>query len=252
MYHPYFRGKQYELITIRETASLLKRANFRPVIEPVRETLSGLKKALDAMVEVQGQAIVIVNPHHGDLSEDGGSLTDLLKEEFRDAPNNISAGILLKHGMTVDEAYKCFTAHADHSPTFIHAGFTEAKNLVGKLGKQTKEQSHIFVEDFCRKLYRRHFEGAHRVLVGDGFRRKRNRDYELIESFSDLHVTFRDEGMDGFGDFLIVGDDYSETGGPAYAVAIHLTFIDPDLDDANLSLRLESSGHTERPGGKVR
>ena len=37
--------------------------------------------------------------------------------------------------------------------------------------------------------------------------------------------------MDGFGDFLIVGDDYSESGGPAYAVAIHLTFIDPDNDD---------------------
>jgi hypothetical protein len=31
--------------------------------------------------------------------------------------------------------------------------------------------------------------------------------------------------MDGFGDFLIVGDDYSESGGPAYAIAIHLTFI---------------------------
>jgi len=38
--------------------------------------------------------------------------------------------------------------------------------------------------------------------------------------------------MDGFGDFSIVGDDYSESGGPAYAVAIHLTFIDPDQDGA--------------------
>ena len=38
--------------------------------------------------------------------------------------------------------------------------------------------------------------------------------------------------MDGFGDFLIVGDDYSEGGGPAYAVAIHLTFIDPEQDDS--------------------
>ncbi|KGC60059.1 hypothetical protein X963_5679 [Burkholderia pseudomallei MSHR7498] len=37
--------------------------------------------------------------------------------------------------------------------------------------------------------------------------------------------------MDGFGDFLMVGDDYSEGGGPAYAVAIHLTYIDPDKDD---------------------
>jgi hypothetical protein len=37
--------------------------------------------------------------------------------------------------------------------------------------------------------------------------------------------------MTGFGDFLIVGDSYCEGGGPAYAVAIHLTFIDPDKDD---------------------
>ncbi len=38
--------------------------------------------------------------------------------------------------------------------------------------------------------------------------------------------------MDGFGDFLIVGDDYTESGGPAYAVTIHLTFIDSDQDDS--------------------
>jgi hypothetical protein len=37
--------------------------------------------------------------------------------------------------------------------------------------------------------------------------------------------------MDGFGDFLIVGDEYSETGGPAYAVAIHITCIDQNQDD---------------------
>jgi hypothetical protein len=53
-----------------------------------------------------------------------------------------------------------------------------------------------------------------------------------MESFSDLHVTYPEEGMNGFGDFLTVGDEYSESGGPAYAVAIHLTFIDPDKDDA--------------------
>ena len=37
--------------------------------------------------------------------------------------------------------------------------------------------------------------------------------------------------MDGFGDFLIVGDDYSDAGGPAYAVCIHLTYIDNTRDD---------------------
>ena len=85
---------------------------------------------------------------------------------------------------------------------------------------------------FCGKLYQKHFKGAKRVLLRDGFERMRNADYVLVTPFSDLHATFGDEDMDGFGDFLIVGDEYRESGGPAYAVAIHLTFIDPDQDNA--------------------
>ena len=46
MYHPYFRGKQFELITIRETADLMARANFVPIIEPVKEALKGLERCL--------------------------------------------------------------------------------------------------------------------------------------------------------------------------------------------------------------
>ena len=80
------------------------------------------------------------------------------------------------------------------------------------------------------------------MLLRDGFNKKlRNKDYPLAESFSDLHITYRDENMDGFGDFLMVGDDYSETGGPAYAVAIHLTFIDRDKDNVMQIYHFKSS-----------
>jgi hypothetical protein len=231
VYHPYFRGKQYELITIRELAPLFKTAGFRPIIEPVKEALSGLRKALDAIVEVDGRAIVIVNPHHGDLSGQAKPLTELLKNEFLDLPG-IAAGILLKPKMTPDQVMACYKEHSAHTPVLIHAGFSEAKALAEKLGTLTKSQSHIFFAQYCGKLYQKHFKEAHRVLLKDGFQRKRNKDYVLVEPFSDLHATFKDEGMDGFGDFLIVGDEYSETGGPAYAIAIHLTFIDPDQDDS--------------------
>lgn len=37
MYYPYFRGKQYELITIRENAQRMADSTFVPVIEPVSE-----------------------------------------------------------------------------------------------------------------------------------------------------------------------------------------------------------------------
>jgi hypothetical protein len=230
VYHPYFRGKQYELITIREMAAQLAEAEFRPIVEPVRETLNGLHKALDAIKEADGKAVVIVNPHHGDLSLDGSTLSDLLKENFLDLPG-ISAGLLLSSELTTKQVMGLYGEHEAHTPVFIHAGFDEPKRLIETLDVALKHQCHIFLDRFCGKLYQRHFKGAHRVLVRDGFERKRNRDYTLIEPFSDLHATFQDEGMDGFGDFLVVGDDFSETGGPAYAVAIHLTFIDDEQDD---------------------
>jgi hypothetical protein len=230
MYHPYFRGKQFDLLCIREMAPVFKKAGFCPIIEPVRDVLGGLNRALDAVVAAGGRAIVIVNPHHGDLSVSGAPLSDLLKEKYLNLPG-ISAGILLRHDTSSAEALRCRRIHAAHSPTLIHAGFGEAKALAEKLGEQTKNQSHVFIEKYSGRLYQKHFRGGNRILVRDGFERKRNRDYEPLEPFSDLHATFPDDGMDGFGDFLIVGDEYSEAGGPAYAVAIHLTFIDPDQDD---------------------
>lgn len=231
MYHPYFRGKQYELITVREMAPLLKAAGFCPIIEPVRETLSGLQKALEAVAKEDGSAIVIVNPYHGDLSDSGEPLTKLLNKEFLDSPH-ISAGILLTQRITLNDALQCYTAHLEHRPAFIHAGFTDAKGLAEKLAQPMQGQHHIFVDEFCGKLYQKHFKGSHKVLIHDGFQKKRNKDYGFTEHFSDLHATFEEEGMNGFGDFLIVGEDYVESGGPAYAIAIHLTFINPDQDYA--------------------
>ncbi|MGP9635420.1 sce7725 family protein, partial [Halomonas sp. AOP43-A1-21] len=60
MYYPYFRGKQFELITIREMSELLAEKSFVPVIEPVRESLNSLKKTLTAICDAGGHAIVIV------------------------------------------------------------------------------------------------------------------------------------------------------------------------------------------------
>ena len=230
MYYPYFRGKQFELITIRETARLLAENNFVPVIEPVRESLGGLKKTLLAVSSAEGRAIVIVNPYHGDHQEDGTDITDLLKKDFSDS-GRIAAGILLRSDMTVDEVMACYRQHAGHHPVLVHAGFTAPKALASELGKIMPDLTNVFVENYAKLLYRKHFDQSTRILVRDGFNRQRNADYPEVEEFSDLHVTYRDHGMAGFGDFLVVGDVYSEGGGPAYAVAIHVTFIDPDKDD---------------------
>lgn len=231
MYHPYVRGKQFELIALRETAGLMAEAGFVPIIEPVREALKGLERTLTEICAVDGEAVVIVNPLHGDHAEDGGSISSLLEERFLQK-DGITAGILLRNDMDVDNAMACYEEHKVHRPTFVHAGFTEAKALAEKLSNKLPDTRHVFFEKYCHKIYRKHFKGAGtRVLLRDGFERRRNADHPPVELFSDLHVTYEEEDMDGFGDFLIVGDDYTEGGGPAYAVAIHLTFIDPDRDN---------------------
>lgn len=230
MYHPYFRGKQFELITIREMAPLLAEKGFVPIIEPVRESLGGLERTLKAICDAGGQAIVVVNPYHGDHQEDGASISGLLQKDYI-GNESIAAGILLRSDMTAADAVACYTDHADHHPVLVHAGFAAPKDLATALADDMDAMTNVFVEDQDKLLYRKHFDQSTRILVRDGFKRQRNADYPSVEEFSDLHVTFKDRGMDGFGDFLIVGDVYSEGGGPAYAVAIHLTFIDPDKDD---------------------
>lgn len=230
MYYPYLRGKQFELITIREMSALLAEKGFVPVIEPVRESLGSLKKTLSAVCEADGQAILIVNPCHGDHKEDGASISGLLQEDFSEA-DHISAGILLRNDMTIDEVMACYAQHTDHNPVLVHTGFTAPKELAAALESKIAGFTNVFIEDHAKMLYRKHFGQGRRILVRDGFKRQRNADYPPIEEFSDLHVTYSELGMTGFGDFLIAGDVYSESGGPAYAVAIHLTFIDPDKDD---------------------
>lgn len=232
MYYPYFRGKQFELITIREMANLLAKKQFVPVIEPVRESLGGLMKALSAVRDAEGSAIVIVNPYHGDHQEDGASITNLLQEHFRDTPH-ISAGILLRSDMTVETVMDCYSRHGEHQPVLIHAGFTAPKALAVALSSSMSTLTNIFIEDSANTLYRKHFEGSTRILIRDGFKSQKNSAFAKtpLEEFSELHLTFNsDLGMNGFGDFLTVGNVYSDGGGPAYAVAIHLTFINPDAD----------------------
>ncbi|MDG2532209.1 sce7725 family protein [Sphingomonas sp. HITSZ_GF] len=251
MYYPYFRGKQYELLTIRENAGLLSASNFVPIIEPVKESLGALKRALAAVRDAGGSAIVIVNPYHGDHAEDGLGISTFLGEEFAD-DDEIGVGILLRENMTVENAMACYGQHADHQRTFIHAGFTQAKALAEQLGDELPDTQHVFLEPVCGKLYRKHFDGCNRILIRDGFKKRRNKDHPLLEPFSDLHVTYPDEGMNGFGDFLTVGDEYSESGGPAYAVAIHVTFVDPAKDNEMFVYHFvsESQDTPTDPAGK--
>ena len=98
----------------------------------------------------------------------------------------------------------------------------------------------IFISQVDSKLYQRNFKGiGKKILIRDGFKKKKkNADYleKKEEHFSDLHLTYEEENADGFGDFLIVGNEYSESGGPAWSVVIHMTYLNKK-DDNNMHIK---------------
>ena len=232
MYYPYFRGKQFELIAIRESAATIAAAGFVPIVEPVREQFSGLKKALDSLCGSGANAIVITNPQLGDLIDSGRDVVSFLKTEYPDHPN-IRFGLVVNNQMTMEQVTSSLDNFGGHPSDLIHFGFSEPKAL-GEFAKNNRVICNIFPDGYTGKLYQRNFKSCDkRILIRDGFEKRRNRDHpDTPEFFSDLHITYVDEGMDGFGDFLTVGDEFQEGGGPAYTIAIHLTFIDSSKDDA--------------------
>jgi hypothetical protein len=223
---------------------------FVPIIEPVKASLSGLERTLDAVHEVRGRAVLVINPCHGDLADDPAHLQEYAGQLAN--RSRLMIGVALHPGMQADEDLGLIERFEQQRVALIHCGFTSARPFAERLGDRVRDLTHVFIEDHCTKLYRRHFESDERVLVRDGFQRRKNREYEDEEVFSDLHVTYPDEGVDGFGDFLIVGDEYFDSGGPAYAVAIHLTFIDPDRDKEMHIYHFKSdrSSSPQDPAGK--
>ncbi len=225
-YHPYFRGKQYELICVKENAGLLAKAGFCPVIEPVKNDAGSMLRCLSEVKDKGGRAYIVANPGCGMLK--GG-----LPEDFK---NSISALIDSYDGLSwIYRASGVEDQSVELSATklpLLHDRSADASIMRARAAAAGAGfDPNVFVDTKdSGHLYRRNFRDTNRILIRDGFRKKKNSDYldPDIEHFSDLHITFQDDGMQGFGDFLTVGDEYSEGGGPAYAVAIHLTFVDED------------------------
>lgn len=256
MYYPYYRGKQYELIAIREQAQLLAEREFTPIIEPVKEQLNGLIRTLDGLRDVNGRVILVSNPQHGHFSRRNAELMELIQRRYGDWEDLI-VGVLLSPRTDLAEFNDLLDQIGNREVGLIHNGFTAGRELVGCIGGKPNISTSVFVDSShvdLDVLYQSLFDGQQRkIIVRDGYKRRvRNSDHPECELFSTLHLTYEIERATGFGDFLIVGDDYSETGGPAYTVALHLTYID-DGNDGKMFIRHFKSDRQDTPtdpGGK--
>lgn len=252
MYFPYFRGKQNELILLRDNAALFSDSKFTPIIEPVKTNLSTIKRALSALIEVKAEFVLVVNPKCGDLRDSTLVIDELLKDSLADY-QGVKLGYILDEDTELDDFIGFAADYPENKIALIHYGYSHGRILGETVASLKNVALHVFIEEHAHKRYRKNFNsGIDRVLIRDGFHRRSNREHPPLEHFSELHIMFSEEGMNGFGDFLITGDEYSESGGPAYAVAIHLTFLDSD-DEDDMFIKHYVSDRTNTPadpGGK--
>ena len=253
MYYPFFRGKQFELLLLRDNAEFLALNTIHPIIEPVKNDFSALIRAMTALFEKKDNCTLVVNPQAGQEPVPTDIiLSELIDKQFKEY-KNISLGYMMHAKADIGDLISLVKKYSNFSFSILHCGYSNGKQLADALDGFQNIKTHIFIEGSTGKLYQRHFKknGIKRVLIRNGFKpQKKNSNYPPNEHFSDLHLTYPDEGMDGFGDYLIVGDDYSESGGPAYAVAIHLTYLNAENDMLIFHFISDQTDSPIYPGGK--
>lgn len=223
MYYPYLRGKQFELLALREFAPLSKSGEYIfPVIEPVKRTLNGLNKAIEVLNNRSVHVGIIQNPQVGDLV----GLETLIEQGVKYLPNCTKTYIVRDNVTYVERQLnqsekKCIL--------IITADTTEEEDDILRLGLHSKVSLIIADEkhrNIKRKLRTRN-PNIRIALLSDNFiSRQRNADYlnHEDEAFSEDYFFYSEENYFGVSDYSVLSSQYTEGGRLPYAVAIHLTY----------------------------
>ncbi len=241
MYLPYLRGKQFELIAIRELSDIISSDFFRPIIEPVKRNLSPLVRSVKYINEKGFYPLIILNPSVGEyLNEHFLLLEELDKHELNYLPC-----VVIKGGES-DVAKELIAKIKGAFSVQITEGIDRESIQIAR------DAELVIVDHDSSPLAVTQLDNV--VLLGDFFRKqKRNADYSKESSFSHLHATYSNQkNVIGFSDYTLVGSSYSLAGGPAYVVTIHSSYINEDMFDEMFVRHYssEDDGTPTDPAGK--
>ncbi|WP_370104289.1 sce7725 family protein, partial [Winogradskyella sp.] len=95
MYFPYVRGKQFELIALRDLCGLFPNEILKtsPIIEPVKSS-STLKSSLKELASKNVNFNVVINPRVGDLKNNRQVIIDVLTENLQHY-NNYQLAVII-------------------------------------------------------------------------------------------------------------------------------------------------------------
>ena len=234
MYYPYLRGKQFELLALREFSREFENNHtIVPIIEPVKKQVNGLNAAALSMIENGMKFAVILNPSDGDYRHTGidNDILMSLTALTDDRDNWIPAYIYKHNGKTLLDHAKqnnllnlmiIFPSGADVNDEVLMEFLSKDEVAFVVSGNLSNNRS------ARGRLLRL---GKALISLEDRFNeRPRNADYanEIDEIFSEDFAYYKNDGLAGFADYTPMAKDFIEGGMLPYAIAIHLTYQKSD------------------------
>ena len=224
MYHPYLRGKQYELLALRELLEEKKIGkHIQPIIEPLKYTTTFVN-TLTKFKESHQYINIIVNSNLTELSL-STEQSENIKKALTDEKGTVYAKpvIILDKNIEQNDFENILT-----EPKTIILKNVDDAELVNKIS-ETKNIAGLLAPDE-RSIQRKIIEKLRAVLgvIDDAFNRlERNADYLEVEDefFSDTHLYYDRDGYNSFADYSVIGSDFIEGGFAPYAVVIHIVYF---------------------------
>ncbi|KIL34547.1 hypothetical protein SD71_18910 [Cohnella kolymensis] len=248
MYFPYFRGRQFEIIALRELLEMdLLNDRIIPIIEPVKLS-STLTKTMSKFIEKEKQLAVVHNPKVGSFNLEIAKESPL-KEIFDS--HLLSDWIIKSHiinKQSVGEISKLVELGIEREEILtIISDRDRLDYFEDTFGEKNGLYNLIPYERVFKKYVKNN-----KVLFDDKFvKLARNAEYkDKDEFFSEDHLFYDEEGYSGFSDFSVVGSDYTEAGFAPFAVAIHIVYFDSEKNLRIIHFVSDSNEDIQDPAGK--
>lgn len=227
MYYPFLRGRQFELIALRELAAEnATQGVVTPIIEPVKESINNLNLAHSVLKDKNQPLYLIVNPSVGEYPGDSTYYLDYLNE--LNSPVFKPAFLYRNNAAYINEQIEAYNL-SDCMLIGTNEIQVDDQDFTNLVTSNNVTHITIFDPDKNREL-RRALKNTSKqfIRLDDLFEAEaRNSDYLDIQShrFSEEHKYYSEDGYSGFSDFTILPSHYIDGGSTPRAVVIHLTYL---------------------------
>lgn len=220
-YFPMFRGKQNEMLALESLAEdIAQSGRIVPIVEPVNWNAT-TSRSISTFMDSNLKFVLICNPSNGNFSSDHIALANHIDRRNLLTHYNWVPALYVHDSTGAPEIRRFLGTYGAFQVAFVYYGRPQQQAAI-TLISQANVAHHVFMVNRVEQTYIQTIPIADQVLIQDRFvRAVRNAEYPDREFFTDMNTAAGNPTNVNFGDFSIVGDHFTQTGGAAHAVALH-------------------------------